>query len=257
MEVALPEQISRVLVMPDPWREISVSGHVVDLFQPAAKRSPLAVVFLHGMGNETLTDNAAFTRFFELAGMFCLSPHGGTAWWSDRICRDFDPQMTAEEFIRNHVAAYARNQLGAMGIGLLGISMGGQGALRLAFKFPHKFPAVAAISPAIDYYEYYGQGLSLDEMYTSKEQCRQDTATMHIRPNEYPPHIFFCIDPDDLAWFRGNDRLHEKLMALGIPHTCDLTSRAGGHSWTYFDHMAERAIRFIHDGLVAQSRRLL
>jgi S-formylglutathione hydrolase FrmB len=51
--------------------------------------------------------------------------------------------------------------------------------------------------------------------------------------------------------------LHEKLGALGIPHECDLATEAGGHSWEYFNHMAERAIRFVHQGLVAQSRRLL
>ena len=56
---------------------------------------------------------------------------------------------------------------------------------------------------------------------------------------------------------RGNDRLHEKLSALGIPHTCDLTTRAGGHTWGYFNAMAGRALRFCHAGLEQESRRLL
>jgi S-formylglutathione hydrolase len=94
-------------------------------------------------------------------------------------------------------------------------------------------------------------------MYNSKEQCRQDTALMHVPPFNPPPHIFFCIDPDDRQWYRGNDRLHEKLSALGVPHEIDLTTRAGGHSWDYFNHMAERTIRFVHAGLEHESRRLL
>ena len=61
----------------------------------------------------------------------------------------------------------------------------------------------------------------------------------------------------DANWYRGNDRLHEKLSALGIPHTCDLATHAGGHSWDYFNAVAERAVRFIHDGLEQESRRLL
>jgi S-formylglutathione hydrolase len=94
-------------------------------------------------------------------------------------------------------------------------------------------------------------------MYDSKEQCRQDTALMHIHPSDYPPHIFFAIDPADVRWYRGNDRLHEKLNALGIPHTIDLTTEAGGHSWDYFNHMAEPTLRFVHEGLEKESRRLL
>jgi S-formylglutathione hydrolase len=141
-------------------------------------------------------------------------------------------------------------------VGLLGVSMGGQGALRLAFKHPELFPVVAAVAPAIEYHELYGQGHPLDEMYDSKEQCRQDTAPMHVHPARHPPHVFFCADPED-PWSRGGDRLHEKLSALGVAHEADLTTRAGGHSWAYFDHMAGRAVRFVHAGLGQEGRRLL
>ena len=40
-------------------------------------------------------------------------------------------------------------------------------------------------------------------------------------------------------------------------HECDLETHAGGHSWRYFNSMAERAIRFLFAGLEQQSRRLL
>ncbi len=49
---------------------------------------------------------------------------------------------------------------------------------------------------------------------------------MHIHPSRQPPHLFFACDPTD-DWHRGNnDQLHEKLDALGVPHVCDLTTRA-------------------------------
>ena len=134
--------------------------------------------------------------------------------------------MTPERYLLHSVVPFFRERWGLTprGIGLMGISMGGQGALRLAFKHPDLFPVVAAIAPAIEYHELYGQGTPIDEMYDSKEQCRQDTAPMHIHPSKFPPHIFFCIDPADAAWYRGNDRLHEKLSALGVPHEIDLTT---------------------------------
>ncbi len=129
--------------------------------------------------------------------------------------------------------------------------------MRLAFKHARRFPVVAAIAPALEYHQLYGQGTPIDEMYDSKEQCRQDTAILHVPPHDYPPHIFFCTDPDDADWYRGADRLHEKLNALGVPHECDLATRRGGHSWNYYEGMAERAVRFLEKGLEQESRRLL
>jgi S-formylglutathione hydrolase len=127
----------------------------------------------------------------------------------------------------------------------------------LAFKHPDLFPAVAALAPVIEYHELYGGGSSLDALYDSKEQCRQDTVPMHVEPGHYPAHVLFAIDPDDEPWRRGCERLREKLAALGVPHEADLDTRAGGHSWDYFNALAGRAVRFLYAGLDEQSRRLL
>jgi pimeloyl-ACP methyl ester carboxylesterase len=244
--------------MQGTWTVLSINGKTADVFEPPQKPR-FGVLFLHGVGLGTLKDRPAFTKVLADLNLACCCPHGQRCWWTDRICAEFDPGITVERYLLDHVVPFVtkRWRLAARGLGLLGNSMGGQGALRLAFKHPNLFPVVTAISAALDYHERYGQGTPLDAMYDSKEQCRQDTALMHVPPVNPPPHIFFCVDPGDEEWYRGNDRLHEKLNALGIPHTCDLTTEAGGHSWDYFNHMAERAIRFVHAGLEQESRRLL
>src|SRR5262249_3434998 len=192
----------------------------------------------------------AFTRWFDALQMVCVCPRGGRCWWADRVCPEFDPRLTPERYLLDHAVGYIGGVwgIGARGGGLLRVGVGGQGAWRAAFTHRDTFPAVAAIAPAIEYHELYGRGTPLDAMYDSKEQCRQDTALLHVSPLKSPPHIFFCVDPDD-PWYRGSDRLHEKLSALGVAHTCDLTTRAGGHSAAYAEHMAERAVRFVHAGL--------
>jgi pimeloyl-ACP methyl ester carboxylesterase len=242
------------------WTQAVVAGKKVDLYDPPGPGKPrLAILFLHGVGLETLIGNDVFTGLFADLNLACASAHGQRAWWTDRICSEFDPEITGEQHLLKNVLPFMRQRwlLPDRGVGLMGVSMGGQGALRVAFKHPEQFPVVAGIAPALDYHEWYGHGYSMDEMYDSKEQCRQDTAIMHVPPYGYPPHIFFCVDPDDSDWCRGNDRLHEKLTALGIPHTCDLTTRAGGHSWDYYNALADRAVRFVHAGLEQESRRLL
>lgn len=241
------------------WTREILAGKAVDVYDPAGGTPRFALVYLHPFGLETLVDRPAFTRWLDDFHLGCVGPNAMHSWWADRVCREFDEKLTAERFVVEHVApfAQARWNLAARRLGIFGISMGGQGALRLAFRYPDLFPATAGISSAIEYYELYGQGHTIDEMYDSKEQCRQDSALMHIVPHRYPPHIFFAIDPEDTDWYRDNDRLHEKLNALGIEHRADLTTSAGGHSWDYFTHMAEPALRFLHDGLEKESRRLL
>jgi S-formylglutathione hydrolase len=235
-----------------------MDGKPADIYDPPIGRPRFGLVYLHGVGQETLVDRQTYTDLFAELGLGCVVPRGGYTWWSDRPLHEYDPSRTAEAYVRLDVVPYIRQRwlLPARAVGLFGVSMGGQGALRIAFKHPDEFPAVAGISPAIDYHDYHGQGNSLDEMYDSKEQARQDSAILHVHPSQFPPHVFFCCDPDD-DWHRGADRLHEKLLALGVPHECDLTTKAGGHSWDYYNAVAGRVVRFLRDGLDQESRRLL
>jgi S-formylglutathione hydrolase len=242
------------------WDTLVVQGKTVDCYDPPAPERPrFGLLFLHDRNEQTLGSPPALAELFDSLNLACACPHGGQAWWTDRVCAGFDEKNSPEFHIRSSVLPALRQRWGMSegAFGVLGFGMGGAGALRLAFKQPAQFPAVAGIAAALDYHELYGQGTALDEMYDSQEQCRQDTALLHVHPSKYPPHIFFCIDPEDHFWFRGNDRLHEKLSALGIAHEFDFVTQAGSHSWAYFERQAERAVRFLHAGLEQESRRLI
>jgi S-formylglutathione hydrolase len=240
------------------WSRVKIGGKPAEVYDPAGGRPHSGILHLHDAGLTSLRGQSAFTGLFDEFRLACITPISGVCWWADRVCPDFDRRLTPERHLLDNVLPYfrARWSLGPRSAGLLGMSTGGQGALRLAFKYPESFPAVAALAPVIEYHEFYGGGTPLDEMYDSKEQCRQDTVPMHIQPNNYPAHVYFCIDPDD-PWRRGCDRLHEKLQALGVPHEADLETAAGGHSWEYFDSMAGRAVCFLAAGLELEGRRLL
>jgi pimeloyl-ACP methyl ester carboxylesterase len=242
------------------WSTVEIAGKPADVYDPPEGQRPrFGILYLHPHAQDTLRGEESFTRLFDALALACVCPLGGRSWWADRICAEFDPHLTPERHLLDHVVPFFAQRWGlrSRSLGLLGISMGGQGALRLGLRHPHLFPVVAAISPAIEYHEYYGLGLPMDDLYDSKEQCRQDTVPMHIQPGHFPPHLFFCIDPDDANWARGCDRLHEKLVALGIPHEIDFATRAGGHRPEYFNTMADRAVHFLVQGLNQESLRLL
>ena len=125
----------------------------------------------------------------------------------------------------------------------------------MAYKYPQLFPAVAAISPAIDFQIRYHEGDEIIRtMYPDAEAVRQDTATLYVHPLNWPRFQFFCCDPLDHRWIESVERLQMKLQSLGIPHQCDLETQAGGHGFAYYNQMAARAIRFLVDGLTTLVR---
>ena len=239
------------------WSTTAIGGKPVSVYQPA-NRPKFGLLFLHPLSGNTLTENGVYTAELARHGIGCCAPQSGQSWWADRVSLQFDGRQTPERYILDCVLPWMREtwQLAPQTIAVAGISMGGQGAIRLGFKYPALFPVVAGVASAFDYHDLYGDGTPLDELYDSKEQCRQDTAILHINPYKAPPHIWFACDPTDV-WHRGNDRLHEKLMALGVQHTAVLETEAGGHSWAYFDAMAAPMMQLVANALEQQSRRLL
>ena len=136
--------------------------------------------------------------------------------------------------------------LDARAVAVAGMGWGGQGAVRLALRQPATLPRGREPWAARStYHEHFGRGTALDSIYTTREHARQDTAILQIDAHDWPPHICFACSPES-EWYRGNDRLHEKLAAMGVPHTAELDSpgNLGG------------LVAFVADGLERESRRL-
>ena len=243
------------------WSEIEVASHACDLFEPD-EPSPhgYTVIYLHGVHQNRLVDKPAFIEAFDAHGLRVIAPHSKRSWWTDHICAEFDSTITAQEHVRQNVMAEIRRRwdIDVPRIALLGTSMGGQGALRLALKFPDTFPIAAAISPAIDYQIRFDQGdETLPLMYRDAEVARQDTATLHIHPLYWPRHTWFCCDPADPDWYESSERIRMKLGALGIPFTCDLETTGGGHGFEYYSRMAADAVAFIANALDRERLRVV
>jgi len=242
------------------WSEVDVAGHTCEIYQPPRpSEHGYTVIYLHGVHLNHLHDKPEFIREFDRHGFRVICPRTARSWWTDRICSEFDQQITAECYVRDHVMEWLRAnwQVEPPRVALLGTSMGGQGALRMAFKFPNKFPVLAAISPAIDYQTRMDEGdETLFEMYADKEAARQDTATLHVHPLNWPRNMFFCCDPVDTRWHESAERLRMKLAALGIPYEVDMETSGGGHGFEYYGRMAEKALGFVHQRLESERRRV-
>ena len=198
-------------------------------------------LWLHDESGVTPATDAAFTAELGARRLRCIAPHGARSWWVDRVCPEFDPVLTAERHLLDNVFP----SLGTQSVAVAGVGMGGQGAVRLGFRHPSRFPVVASLGGAFDFHERHGRGTPLDAMYASRELARQDTAILHLHGHDWPPHIWFACSPKS-EWHRGNDRLHEKLAAVGVPHTAELDTPAD----------IEALLDFVIAALERESRRL-
>jgi len=245
------------------WHTIDVAGHPCEVHAPPDPVAGRAVLFLHGSGAPGgdppwLRESTVLRDLLEAARLPVLAPRTGHSWWIDRIVPAFDPNITPERFVVDAVRGEIARRFGVMppGIALIGMHMGGQGALRLAYRHPQLFPIAAAVAPAVDFhlamrdpdaYDDSDAYAALWPIYGDVERARQDTAILHVHPLNWPRRQFFASDPSDWRWHDGAARLREKLVALGIPHTALLEPRTNA---------TEDALRFVTTALDAESRRL-
>jgi S-formylglutathione hydrolase len=157
--IAQPAQASQLVdskldskLVPAP---VEFSVLLPDGYESIKEPVPL-LLFLHGLGG----DRTLLTRMRPIiddmwnAGtlpkMVIATPSAGRSGYMDYR----DGSQKWESFIigpfLEHLRQTYRVSRERKGTLLFGISMGGLGGLRLAFKYPNKFQAVAALEPAID-----------------------------------------------------------------------------------------------------------
>ncbi len=226
---------------------MDVGCGVCDVFQPH-DRNPhgYVAIALHDVNGDG-GRSTSFIQQYEAHGLPVVFPQTGHSWWADELVSAFDRQMTPMRFVTESVVNWIDETWKSVPpqLALLGIGMGGQGALRISYKFPNVFPVVAAISPDLDFHLRIREGDEiLYAMYGDTESARQDTPILHIHPLNWPRHQFFCCDPDDWQIYQGVDRLRMKLSSIGIPFEIDVTKPPSVRG-SYVDQMAETTLEFL------------
>jgi S-formylglutathione hydrolase FrmB len=140
--------------------------------------------------------------------------------------------------------------------GIAGISMGGYGALHLAFLHPRLFGSVGAHSAAL--LEKLPVVQSADSRQLARVRIlggvfglpidpafwkQNDPLTIVRTANPAGLHIYFdCGSEDDYGFDAGAQTLDKLLRARGIPHEFHLYP--GGHNWTYFAEHLPALLQF-------------
>lgn len=174
-------------------------------------------------------------------------PSSGRSFWVDTV----DGRARWETFLLGPFLDGLRGDpsLGldpsAAATALVGVSMGGLGVLRLAFKHPDRFAAVAALEPGIDpalawpevdpdatflrsrelYERFFGS--PVDEPYFEANNppaiAKRNAAAITASGLQI---YLECGDEDSLGLFAGAEFLHRLLYDEGVPHEYHLVRGA-------------------------------
>jgi S-formylglutathione hydrolase FrmB len=217
------------------------------------RRYPI-LYLLHGLGdNEQMLVHSGGMNLVEdlweqheLGEFLIVTPAGGVSFYINsndgkRRYEDFFLQ----EFMPGVEKRY-RAQSGRGERGIAGISMGGYGALHIAFRHPGLFAVVGAHSAALiekmpNISEQNSRQLNrlrvLGDAFGSPFDPafwnQNDPITIARTANLAGLKIYFdCGSEDDYGFDTGAEALDKLLTSRHIPHEFHLYS--GGHNWIYF-----------------------
>jgi S-formylglutathione hydrolase FrmB len=219
--------------------------------------------FLHGLGDneQTLFNSGGWTLLDDLrhqgkmGNFLIVAPEGrrsfyinsadGSVRYNDFFLREFMP----------HIESQYRVRAGRNNRAISGISMGGYGALRIAFAHPEMFSAASAQSGALitatpgelDSAERAGAPLGrvLSSVFGSPIDVAHWNANSpfvlaqrNVSGVRKLAIYFNCGQDDNYGFETGAAALHHLLQKEGVKHEYHLYP--GDHSLTYFlSHFAE------------------
>lgn len=217
-----------------------------------SRRYPV-LYFLHGLGGneqflvtsggwnliEDLWQQHKIGEFLivtpDAGATFYINSHDGRVRYEDFFIREFIPFV--DHAYRTSPVRHSR--------GIAGVSMGGYGALHIAFRHPELFASVSANSAALleklpDVRVANPQqspllrvlhafGTPPDPVFWR----RNDPLALARTANLAALEIYFdCGTEDDFGFYRGASALDKILSARKIPHEFHLYP--GSHNWQYF-----------------------
>ncbi len=241
--------------MTEGWSTVTLAGKSVERFIPT--ETPVGIaVYLHGYDNRLLTESAAYTAALREHQLICYAPQGPGCWWTDTLAPTFDPALSPIAWLRGPLREALQTAHGELAtpLAVFGYEMGGQGALQLAYRAAREFPVVAAVAPKVDFETWYGHGTTLDDLFPDRESARQQTATLHLHPLNYPKSQLIVCDPADVYCLDGAVTLASKLTSTGILFEQDFVTSHGGYGWHYAEALADRVAAFLVAGLAGSAR---
>jgi len=188
-------------------------------------------------------------RYAQKLGLAVVMPCVDRSWYTDTAYgKAYFTYVTQElpEIIASCFKGYHEEKESNL---IIGLSMGGYGALKAALTYPEKYGFCASLSGSLDitrkgrpyrleeWRSIFGFDLkSADELEGSKHDLFALVGTCQC-----PPYLYLWCGTED-SLLETNKRFSSHLSNLGVAHT--LETSEGDHSWQYWDIHLQNALAF-------------
>lgn len=233
-----------------PSMQKSLKAVVITPYDYAAATKLPVVYLLHGYsGNyrDWITKDKDLEKETDRFNLIIVCPDGGfSSWYFDS---PVDPASKYETFISGELvkaidAKYKTIQ-DPKGRAITGLSMGGHGALYLAFRHQDVYGAAGSMSGGVDIRPFpnnWDIAKRLGSYAEYPERWEKNTVINMLNlltPNSLAL-IFDCGTED--FFFKVNENLHQQLLYRNIPH--DFIARPGSHNWQYWSNSVKFQLLF-------------
>ena len=242
---SMDKEISIVVVLPSSYSE--------------SARFPV-LYLLHGHGgnqNDWINGVPDIKNYADLYNFIIVCPDGNvSSWYFDS---PVDKSWQYETYIVKELTVWIdkhyRTIASREGRAITGLSMGGHGALYLAFRNSDIFGAAGSMSGGVDIRPF---PLNWDiakrlGSYAEYPENWENNTVINLTHKLTPGLLSIIIDcgVNDFFW-TVNKNLHKKLLERNIPH--DFISRPGGHSWEYWANSIAFQSLFFHKFFARKKR---
>ena len=224
---------------------------VPDGYTKSSEAYPV-LYLLHGYsGNykSWVNDFPITKQYSDQYKMIIVSPDGGfSSWYFDS---PIDTSYRYETFVSKELIEQIDKDYNTVkspsGRAISGLSMGGHGALYLAFRHPDIFGAAGSMSGGVDirpFFDKWQIAQWLGDIKLHPENWEKNTVVnlTGLAKNSGLAITFDC-GVDDF-FIEVNRQLNKKMLDLKIPH--DYTERPGHHDSVYWDNSIRYHALFFH-----------
>jgi S-formylglutathione hydrolase FrmB len=233
---SMKKNIKAVIIRPDNYND--------------AKELPV-LYLLHGYsGNYAawVTGAKGLEKAADSYQIIIVCPDGGFgSWYWDS---PIDPNFQYETYVSKELVTWVDNKYKTIkkskGRAITGLSMGGHGALFLAFRHQDVFGAAGSMSGGVDIRPFplnWDMAKRLGSYSEQPERWEKNTIInllYLLKPNSLKL-IIDCGTED--FFYRVNENLHAQLLLRNIPH--DYITRPGAHDWSYWSNAIQYQLLFM------------
>ena len=195
------------------------------------------IYLLHGFSDDYMAwqNHVDLTKYANKYGIILVCPDAQDSWYFDS---PIDPTFQFETYITQELRSYIESNYRAINDrkcrAITGLSMGGHGALWLAWRHPDIYSMCGSMSGAVDIMTLKDR-FKIDKRlgkYAANEASWKSHSVINLVPTLKNNQFIIIDDGTNDFLIKENRALHTALQQHNIKH--EYSERPGRHSWDYW-----------------------